>query len=59
MQLKKKNFFWGGEEGGGMGGVRVRGAGRGHKKSFAGGVFDVNERLMGVMGVGYVSKKRV
>ena len=42
-----------------MGGVRVRGAGRGHKKSFAGGVFDVNERLMGVMGVGYVSKKRV
>ena len=45
--------------GGGWGGVRVRGAGRGHKKSFAGGVFDVNERLMGVMGVGYVSKKRV
>ena len=27
--------------------MRVRGAGRGHKKNFAGGVFDVNERLMG------------
>ena len=51
MQLKKF-FFWGG--GGGGGGVG--GAGRGHKKNFAGGVFDVNE---GLMGVGYVSKKRV
>ena len=51
MQLKKF-FFWGGGRGGGEG----EGAGRGHKKNFAGGVFDVNE---GLMGVGYVSKKRV